>query len=89
MRYGMANDLPELEIPTAAEGEKATLTLPGGEAYDLPIHSPTHGPKVVDVTRLYKDTGYFTYDPGFLSTASCDSAITFIDGDKGVLLHRG
>ena len=89
MRFGMANDLPELEIPTAAEGEKATLTLPGGEAYDLPIHSPTHGPKVVDVTRLYKDTGYFTYDPGFLSTASCDSAITFIDGDKGVLLHRG
>lgn len=55
----------------------------------LPRISPTHGPDVADVRSLYKDTGLFTYDPGFATTASCKSAITFIDGDEGILLYRG
>ncbi|WP_420547235.1 citrate synthase [Curvivirga sp.] len=60
-----------------------------GKSYDLPVLSGTVGPDVIDIRRLYADTGYFTYDPGFTSTGSCDSAITYIDGDEGVLLHRG
>ncbi|WP_299726145.1 citrate synthase [uncultured Tateyamaria sp.] len=66
----------------------ATLTI-GENSYDLPIHSPTEGPDVVDIRKLYGQAGVFTYDPGFTSTASCDSTITFIDGAEGVLLHRG
>lgn len=60
-----------------------------GNSYDLPVLGGTLGPKVIDVRKLYNQTGYFTYDPGYTSTGSCDSAITFIDGDEGVLLHRG
>ena len=72
-----------------ADAQKsATLTI-DDHSYDLPIHSPTEGPDVVDIRKLYGQAGVFTYDPGFTSTASCDSTITFIDGDKGVLLHRG
>ena len=63
-------------------------TTEGKEA-SLPRISPTHGPDVVDVRSLYKETGLFTYDPGFATTASCKSAITFIDGDEGILLYRG
>ncbi len=81
--------LPDLEILEPVEGEKATLTLPDGQRVDLPVLRGTHGPKVVDVQKLYRETGYFTYDPGFMSTASCDSSITYIDGERGVLLHRG
>ncbi len=81
--------LPDLEILEPVEGEKATLTLPDGRQIDLAVLRGTHGPKVVDVQKLYRDTGYFTYDPGFMSTASCDSTITYIDGDRGILLHRG
>ncbi|MEM9796522.1 MAG: citrate synthase [Pseudomonadota bacterium] len=66
----------------------ATLTL-DGQSYDLPVHSPTAGPDVIDIRKLYGSAGVFTYDPGFTSTAACESAITFIDGDEGVLLHRG
>lgn len=66
----------------------ATLTLDGKE-YVLPIYPATEGPHVIDVSKLYAETGYFTYDPGFLSTASCDSKITFIDGDKGILRYSG
>ena len=66
----------------------ATLTL-DGQSIDLPIHSPSAGPDVVDIRKLYGGAGVFTYDPGFTSTASCRSTITFIDGDKGELLHRG
>ena len=55
----------------------------------LPMMSGTVGPDVLDVRALYKDTGYFTYDPGFMSTASCSSAITYIDGDQGLLMYRG
>ena len=68
--------------------KSATLTL-DGESYELPIFSPTAGPDVVDIRKLYAQAGVFTYDPGFTSTASCDSTITYIDGDKGELLHRG
>ncbi|AXT28466.1 citrate (Si)-synthase [Ruegeria sp. AD91A] len=66
----------------------ATLTVHGKE-YELPIHSPTAGPDVIDIRKLYSQAGVFTYDPGFTSTASCDSTITYIDGEKGELLHRG
>ncbi|NQV56859.1 MAG: citrate (Si)-synthase, partial [Rhodospirillales bacterium] len=60
-----------------------------GEEFELPVISGSVGPKVIDVRRLYADTGFFTYDPGFTSTGSCESAITFIDGDEGILLYRG
>ncbi|WP_372885097.1 citrate synthase [Shimia sp.] len=66
----------------------ATLTI-DDKSYELPIYSPTAGPDVLDIRKLYGQAGVFTYDPGFTSTASCDSTITFIDGEKGVLLHRG
>jgi len=56
---------------------------------DLPIYSPTAGPDVIDITTLYRNGGVFTFDPGYTSTASCESKITFIDGDKGELLYRG
>ncbi len=86
----MARDVSSLRIVRPTEGEKVTLTFHDtGKQVDLPVLSPTHGPKVIDVQRLYRDTGYFTFDPGYMSTASCDSDITFIDGDQGVLLHRG
>ena len=60
-----------------------------GKTVDMPIRSGTIGPDVMDVAHLYKETGCFTYDPGFTSTANCASQITFIDGDKGELLYRG
>ena len=66
----------------------ATLTL-GGKSYDLPVLSPTAGPDVLDIRKLYAEADVFTFDPGFTSTAACESTITFIDGDKGELLHRG
>jgi citrate synthase len=68
--------------------EKATLTL-GDQMLDFPVRSGSVGPQVLDIRKLFADTGAFTYDPGFTSTASCDSKITYIDGDEGVLLHRG
>lgn len=67
--------------------KKATLTI-DNKTIELPILSGTDGPNVIDVRGLTAE-GYFTFDPGFMSTASCESAITFIDGQKGVLLHRG
>lgn len=60
-----------------------------GESWELPVLQGSVGPSVIDVRRLYADTGHFTYDPGFTSTGSCQSAITYIDGDKGELLYRG
>ncbi|MBW6505723.1 MAG: citrate (Si)-synthase [Rhodobacteraceae bacterium] len=69
---------------------KKTATLSyEGKSYELPILSPTVGPEVIDIRKLYAQADVFTYDPGFTSTASCESAITFIDGDKGELLYRG
>jgi citrate synthase len=68
----------------------ATLTIPGhAEGVELPVYKGTQGPDVIDIRKLYGQTGMFTYDPGFMSTASCNSAITYIDGDKGELLYRG
>ncbi|UAB90283.1 citrate (Si)-synthase [Ruegeria sp. SCSIO 43209] len=71
------------------ESKKSAKLTVHGESYDLPVFSPTAGPDVIDIRKLYGQAGVFTYDPGFTSTASCDSTITFIDGDKGELLHRG
>ena len=65
------------------------VKLENSKVIDLPIIKSTMGPDVIDVRELYEDTGYLTYDPGFLSTGSCESKITFIDGEKGILLHRG
>jgi len=67
----------------------ATLTIEGHEPLSLPIYHATEGPDVIDVTQLYAKTGAFTYDPGFMSTAACVSGITYIDGDEGILRHRG
>src|SRR6201994_2368949 len=59
------------------------------KSVDLPIMKAAEGPDVIDVTKLYSGTAHFTYDPGFMSTASCESKITYIDGDKGILRYRG
>jgi len=59
------------------------------ETNEFPVRSGTVGPSVIDISKLYAQTGHFTYDPGFTSTASCESKITYIDGDQGVLLYRG
>jgi len=66
----------------------AQLTF-NGKTYNLPVHSPTVGPDVLDIRNLYSEANVFTYDPGFTSTAACDSTITYIDGAAGELLHRG
>ncbi len=81
-------------IPPPPGGHAAmdTVTLNDperGNSIDLPVRRGTLGPPAVDVGALYRDLGYFTYDPGFVSTASCRSAITFIDGEQGILLYRG
>src|SRR5499433_1443839 len=68
----------------------ATLTFSDGTpSIDLPMFEGSVGPDVIDVRALYGKTGKFTYDPGFMSTASCRSNITYIDGDKGILQYRG
>ncbi len=66
----------------------ATLTY-NGQSYDLPVMSGEIGPDVIDIRKLYAQTGMFTFDPGFTSTASCESQITYIDGGEGTLLYRG
>ncbi|MEM7236320.1 MAG: citrate synthase [Pseudomonadota bacterium] len=66
----------------------ATITL-DGKSIEFPVYDGVHGPSVVDIRSLYKELDVFTYDPGFTSTGSCESQITFIDGDKGELLYRG
>lgn len=71
-----------------AQQRTATLTI-DGKTIDLPVLSGTMGPDVIDIRSLYAQTGMFTFDPGFLSTAACKSSITYIDGDQGVLLYRG
>lgn len=68
--------------------KKAQLIIEGAAPVELPILTGTVGPDVIDVRGLTA-TGRFTFDPGFMSTASCDSKITYIDGDNGILLHRG
>jgi len=68
--------------------KKATLTV-GDKTFEFPILGGSVGPSVIDIRKLYSETGMFTYDPGFTSTAACDSSITYIDGDEGELLYRG
>jgi citrate synthase len=65
------------------------LTSPDGSEMELPVRSGTVGPDVIDIGRLYQEKGVFTYDPGFVATGSCESDITFIDGEKGILMYRG
>ncbi|MFT6273438.1 MAG: citrate synthase [Dinoroseobacter sp.] len=72
----------------AESSKTATLTLDGKTA-EFPVYSGSVGPDVIDIRKLYAQTGAFTYDPGFTSTAACESTITYIDGDEGILLHRG
>ena len=60
-----------------------------GKQFELPLIDGSTGPAVIDIRKLYDETGYFTYDPGFTSTGSCESKITYIDGDAGILMHRG
>ncbi|NIJ42721.1 citrate synthase [Parvibaculum indicum] len=72
----------------AGSSTSATLTV-DGKSYDLPVYDGSLGPSVIDISKLYGQSGSFTYDPGFTSTASCESDITFIDGEEGVLLYRG
>ncbi|MDZ4322217.1 MAG: citrate/2-methylcitrate synthase, partial [Phenylobacterium sp.] len=69
-------------------GDTAKISI-GAKSVELPILKGTTGPDVVDVRKLYAEADVFTYDPGFTSTASCESKITYIDGDAGILLHRG
>ncbi len=70
--------------------KKATLSFSDGSApIEFPVYKGTVGPDVIDIRKLYGQTGMFTFDPGFMSTAACESGITYIDGDKGELLYRG
>ncbi|HEX5765648.1 MAG TPA: citrate/2-methylcitrate synthase, partial [Woeseiaceae bacterium] len=70
--------------------ESYTLLSPdGASSLELPVRKGTLGPDVLDISHLYREQGVFTYDPGFVATGSCESAITYIDGDEGVLLYRG
>ena len=76
----------------AKPGAKDTVTMTDnrtGRSWEVPIIDGSIGPSVIDIRKLYGDTGYFTYDPGYTSTGSCESAITFIDGEAGILRHRG
>jgi citrate synthase len=79
--------------PTAAnESRPASVTLidnQSGKQVEFPLLKGTQGPDVIDIRKLYAETGYFTYDPGFGSTGSCESGLTYIDGDEGILSHRG
>ena len=72
-----------------SQPKKALLKLPDGREIHLPLINGTLGPDVVDITSLFKSANIFTFDPGFTSTGSCKSSITYIDGDNGTLLHRG
>src|SRR5579884_1797534 len=81
--------MPATEKKTAAaSGKQATLTI-DSKTVNFPIYDGTEGPSVIDIAKLYGETGYFTYDQGFMSTAACESKITYIDGDAGILRYRG
>ncbi|MDE2166641.1 MAG: citrate (Si)-synthase [Alphaproteobacteria bacterium] len=84
------DNLAREAAPGAAAKESVTLQdRTTGKSLDLPLLAPTLGPKVVDVRKLYSGLGYFTFDPGYTATGSCESKITYIDGDRGILLYRG
>ena len=71
------------------KSNNASIKLPNGKEINLPIYQASQGQDVIDITSLYKESGMFTYDPGYLATASCESKITYIDGEKGILSHAG
>jgi citrate synthase len=77
-----------MDAKTGANIKTGTVTL-GDKSYSFPVYDGTIGPEVLDVSKLYAEAGIFTYDPGFTSTGSCESKITYIDGDQGILLYRG
>jgi citrate synthase len=77
-----------MDARTGANTKSASLEV-GDQNWSFPIYEGTVGPDVIDISKLYADTGMFTYDPGFTSTGSCESKITYIDGDEGILLYRG
>lgn len=70
-------------------GKSVKLTFPDGKEVELPILDPALGDPMIDIRKLYALTGHFTYDPGFTCTGSCPSKLTFIDGNQGILAHRG
>jgi citrate synthase len=85
----LCNDLiGDFTMDATSKTKTATLTV-GNKTYDFPILSGTVGPDVIDIAKLYAQAGMFTYDPGFTSTGSCQSKITYIDGDAGILEYRG
>src|SRR5260370_25865948 len=73
----------------AVNGSMTLTDNATGKSIELPVIEGSIGPKVIDVRKLYAQTGYFTYDPGFMATAACQSSITYIDGHEGILLYRG
>jgi citrate synthase len=77
-----------MDAKTGSNTKTGTITL-GNKNYSFPVYDGTLGPEVLDVSKLYAEAGIFTYDPGFTSTGSCESKITYIDGDQGILLYRG
>src|SRR5262252_3412307 len=77
-----------MDAKTSTTPKTGQMTL-GDKNYKFPLYEGTIGPEVLDISKLYNQAGIFTYDPGFTSTASCESKITYIDGDEGVLLYRG
>ncbi|MBX6424847.1 MAG: citrate (Si)-synthase [Variibacter sp.] len=77
-----------MDAKTGSNIKTATLSV-GDQSWSFPVYEGTVGPSVIDISKLYGQTGMFTYDPGFTSTASCESKITYIDGEEGVLLYRG
>jgi citrate synthase len=77
-----------MDAKTGSNTKTGTLSV-GDKSWSFPIYPGTVGPDVIDISKLYAQTGMFTYDPGFTSTASCESKITYIDGDEGILLYRG
>jgi len=78
----------EKKSSSPASGRQATLSV-DGKSINFPVYDATEGANVMDISKLYNDTGFFTYDPGFMSTAACESKITYIDGDAGILRYRG
>jgi citrate synthase len=85
---GKTMDAKTGDAKTGANIKTGTITL-GDKSYSFPVYDGTIGPEVLDVSKLYAEAGIFTYDPGFTSTGSCESKITYIDGDQGILLYRG
>jgi citrate synthase len=77
-----------MDARSGANTKSGTLTL-GDKSYTFPVYEGTIGPDVIDISKLYNQANVFTYDPGYTSTASCESKITYIDGDEGILLYRG